>query len=196
MELVEAAKSSGFVRKEHARGLISQLKLPHFGWIISDPSQREQRLQGDVFKNLPIALIGPDGSCKSARLTAMVVNNACDLQEDRSQFVTVVPLQSFTSFSQFQDSAFETTFQKDDFLHSVVNNKVTEFLYLPAGPQLSEATVVLLNRLSTLSSEVYEASLLSGDRVASLTQNGFYLLLMRMGNYLLRPESSDVIRDA
>jgi hypothetical protein len=193
MDLVAAARSSGFIQEKHVHALLSQLKLPHFGWIIADPSNREERLQGDVFKDMPIGLIGPDGNCKKTTVTAMVVNNACDLQEERSDFVTVVPLQSFSSFSNFQDPAFDTE-QRKSFLNSVVNNRVTEIIYLPACPQLSEASVILLDRMSTLSIEVYEDALDRGNRVASLTQNGFYLLLMRIGNFLLRPESSDISR--
>ncbi len=194
MEFEEAAIASGMVRPEHVDELLRALKIRSFAWLVCDPSQQENRLQGDVMRELPVAIVAPDGQPRCKGFTAMVINNACDLQPERSEMVTVAPLQHFDKF------AASILAQKDDgrakqYLDSVRANQIDELLYFPNCPQLPAGAVVRMDRLSSMSAQVYERALGDGGRIASLTQNGFYFFLMKLTRFLCRPESADITRD-
>jgi hypothetical protein len=46
-----------------------------------------------------------------------------------------------------------------------------------------------------LSAELYELAIANKRRLASLTQNGHYFLLMKLTNFLARPESLEIVRE-
>jgi hypothetical protein len=87
MDFEQVAQESGLVQPEHVKALLLSLKTHNFSWIVCSPSQTEERLQGDLVLRMPMALIDPTGMPRSKTLTAMVINNVCDLQPGRSEFV-------------------------------------------------------------------------------------------------------------
>jgi hypothetical protein len=66
MDFEQAVLQSGVVRPEHVDALLRSLKLRDFGWLVCDPSQTEERLQGDLMREMPIAIIGIDGKGRRA----------------------------------------------------------------------------------------------------------------------------------
>lgn len=195
MDLEQAARDSGLVRPEHLRALIRSLSNRTFGWLVCDPSRRDARLQGDLVRELPVAIVAPDGAPRCKPFTAMVINNVCDLQPGRSECVTVAPVQEFERFADGVVAKVDPGKAKN-FLDNVRSNHVDEFLYIPHCPQLPKGGVVRFDRLSSMSAEVYERGLTEARRLASLTQNGFYFLLMKLTRFLARPESPEVTRES
>ena len=92
MDLERAARESGIVRPEHLDALLRSLRSTDFRWIVCNPSQTEERLQGDLVSEMPVALIDAAGMVRSRQLSVMVLNNACDLQRGRSRFITLAPV--------------------------------------------------------------------------------------------------------
>lgn len=194
MDFAEVAVSTGIVRQEHLDDLLRHLKVRTFAWLVCDPPQNEPRLQGDVLLQLPVAVVAPDGTPKCQGWTAMVMNNACDLQPNRSDMVTVAPVQSFEKYAKAIMGSLPPD-QAKNHLESVRANKVDEIFYLANCSQIPEGAVVYMNRLSSMSSQIYENALLDEERrVASLTQTGFYFLLMKLTKFLCRPESPEITR--
>ncbi len=193
MDLEETARQSGIVRREHVDDLLLSLKNRNYGWIICSPSQTQERLQGDLVQQMPVALIDPTGSVRSKDFTAMVINNACDLQPGRSEFITLAPVEDFNRFAA-------AMLNKDrerarTYLESIRANNIDEFLYIPNCSQLPNGGIVRLDLMSSLSVAVYDAAIASGRRLASLTQDGFYFMLMKLTHFLARPESPEIIRE-
>jgi hypothetical protein len=79
-------------------------------------------------------------------------------------------------------------------LESIRANRIDELFYIPPCPQLSHGGIVRFSLLSSLSAELYELAVGDRRRIASLTQNGHYFLLMKLTHFLARPESSEIVR--
>jgi len=193
MDLERAARESGIVRPEHLASLLRSLKTPDFRWLVTNPSQTEERLQGDLVSKMPIVLINAAGMVRSRELIAMVLNNACDLQYGRSKFITLAPV---TDFERFASRALMKDPERArSYLENVRANCIDELFYIPNCPQLPNGGVVRLDLMSSLSAVVYETAITGKRRFASLTQNGFYFLLMKLTHFLARPESPEIIRE-
>lgn len=121
------------------------------------------------------------------------MNNTCDLQPQRSDFVTVAPVLDFHAFSrhviQKRGEAKATNYLKD-----VMANRVFEVLWLPAFSSFLHGAVVFLDRVGAVSTAIYESALAGDRRLASFSQNGFYFLLIKLTKHLARPESDEVVR--
>lgn len=195
MELEQAARESGLVRPEHLQALLRSLTNRTFGWLVCDPSRRDERLQGNLVSGLPVAIVAPDGTPRCKPFTTMVINNVCDLQPGRSECVTVAPVQEFDRFAEGVAANGDPGRTKN-FLDDVRRNQVDGLFYIPHCPQLPKGGVVRFDRLASMSANIYEQSLADGRRLASLTQSGFYFLLMKLTRFLVRPESPDVARES
>jgi len=193
MDLERAARESGVVRPEHVAELLRSLKTRNFGWIVCSPSQTEERLQGDLVQEMPVAVIHRDGTVRSKKFIVMVINNACDLQPGRSEFVTLAPVEDFERFAVHVSNRDRE--RAKNYLESIRANHIDEFFYIPNCPQFSNGGIVRFDLLSSLSAELYELAIANKRRLASLTQNGHYFLLMRLTNFIARPESLEIIRE-
>jgi hypothetical protein len=123
----------------------------------------------------------------------MVINNVCDLQVGRSEFVTLAPVHDFKKFAESMLS--KGSEQAKTYLESVRANRIDEIIYIPNCPQLVNGGVVRLDLMSSLSAVVYENAITENRRFASLTRDGFYFLLMKITHFLARPESSEIVRE-
>src|SRR5450759_662169 len=102
MDLENAARQSGVIPPEKVAPLLSRLKdAPDYTWLLTPPNQTQTRLQGDLLSDFPLALVDSNGNPRCNRFTVLVLNNTCDLQPNRSEFVTVAPVLGFDDFSQF-----------------------------------------------------------------------------------------------
>ncbi len=194
MDLENAARQSGVIPPENVAPLLSRLsEAPDFNWLLTQPHKTQARLQGDLLDDFPLALVGPDGSPRCKRFTVLVLNNTCDLQPLRSEFVTVAPVFSFSDFSRFiREKRGEN--RAANYLADVKRNKVFELLWLPPFGPFSSGAVVYLDRIGAVASSIYESAIAASKRFASFSQSGFYFLLIKLTKHLARPESEEVLR--
>ena len=88
MDLENAARESGVIPPGYVAPLLSRLgNTSDFTWLLTQPHEIQARLQGDMLGDFPLALVGPDGNPRCKRFTVLVLNNTCDLQPNRSEFV-------------------------------------------------------------------------------------------------------------
>ena len=195
MYLDEAARHSGLFQGSSLQAFLDWLhQEPETPPLLVDPHPDEERLQGDLVDGMPFAIIDAGGAARRAVFTVAVVNNTCDLQPGRSEFITVVPVFEFSAFEGGIRRGRRNRAAAADFLHSVKQNKVYEILYLADCPGFREGAVILLERMSAVSSNLYSTALSAGRRVASFSQNGFYYFLIRLTKYFARPETEEVQR--
>lgn len=142
---------------------------------------------------MPTAFIDPNGETRSKNFTVMLINNACDLQSNRSEFITLAPIQRFDKFAG--DYQAKSAQKAKTYLETVQTNRIDELMYLPHCGYLPQGGVVRLDLLCSVSASVYERAITAGSRLASLTQTGFYFALMKLTNFLARPESPVIIRE-
>src|SRR6266850_143324 len=192
MDFEQAALGSGIIPPDKVGSLLASLKkVPDFSWVLSRPHPSELRLQGDALADFPLAIIDETGNARSTKLTVLVLNNTCDLQPNRAQFVTVAPT---FDFERFAESVIKKRgeHRAQSYLHEVRANNIYEVLWLPSFGQFKGGAVVFLERVGAVSVKLYEEALSGQRRLASFSQNGFYFLLIKLTNHIARLETDEV----
>lgn len=194
MHFEDAARESGVIPPERVASLVSCLnKAPDYSWMLTGPHPNEPRLQGDILAEIPVAIVAPSGEPKCKPLTVLALNNTCDLQRDRSEFITVAPVMDFEDFTNFIVQKRGER-RASNYLKDVRENHVFEILWLPPFGSFSSGALVFLDRIGSVAAALYDSAVAGKRRVASFSQNGFYFLLIKVTKHLARPESEQVVR--
>lgn len=117
---------------------------------------------------------------KILKAKAQLMTNSCDaVRKKNLLFSAMLPIEEYSEFD----------------LNSIKKNLIYELIYYPDN-RLTES-VVDLGIVTTISRELFEVLLKTGkvEKIASLSDIGYYLWLSKMTVYLLRPESAEVIRE-
>jgi hypothetical protein len=194
IEFEQAAKDSGVIPSAKVASLIASLKkTPDFSWVLTAPHPTETRLQGDILHDFPVAIVADDGTPRCNRVAVLVLNNTCDLQPNRAQYVTVAPTLDFKTFSDYTiKKRGESSAQ--NYIKDVRQNRVHEILWLPPMPNFREGAIVFLDRVGAVSAKLYEEAVTEKRKLASFSQNGFYFLLIKLTNHIARAETVEVVR--
>jgi hypothetical protein len=196
------------IREEHLPALANNLKrIPDFSWVIDIPNPEVDRLQGDVFSHFPTVFLDERGEARSREFTVLVLNNTCDLPDDRLDFITAAPIVDFNKYLEFErerqfrgknglgDSEKRRIEDRlQEYGRVLRNNDKTEILYLPPFSEFTHGALVLLHLVCSVSARLYQDALRQGRRVASFTQTGFYFLLIKLTTHLARAETAEVSR--
>ena len=196
------------IPEEHLPALANNLKrIPDFSWLIDIPHAAIERLQGDVLSNFPTVFLDEQGAPRSREFTVLVLNNTCDLPDDRLDFITAAPIVDFNKYLEFErerqfggKSGLEDSERRriedrlQEYGRVLRNNDKTEILYLPPFSEFTHGALVLLHLVCSVSARLYHDALRQGRRVASFTQTGFYFLLIKLTTHLARAETAEVIR--
>jgi hypothetical protein len=196
------------IPEEHLPALANNLKrIPDFSWVIDIPNSEIERLQGDVLANFPTVFLDERGEARSREFTVLVLNNTCDLPDDRLDFITAAPIVDFNKYMEFErerrsrnkDTQNDSEKRRiedglQEYGRVLRNNDKTEILYLPPFSEFTHGALVLLHLVCSVSTKLYHDALRQGRRVASFTQTGFYFLLIKLTTHLARAETSEVTR--
>jgi hypothetical protein len=196
------------IPEEHLPALANNLKrIPDFRWVIDLPNPEFERLQGDIFSNFPTVFLDEAGEARSREFTVLVLNNTCDLPDDRLDFITAAPIVDFNKYLEFErerqfrgKNALEDLEKRriedrlQEYGRVLRNNDKTEILYLPPFSEFTHGALVLLHLVCSVSARLYRDALRQSRRVASFTQTGFYFLLIKLTTHLARAETAEVIR--
>ena len=194
MDREAAARHAGIIPEGKFDAFLEYLvRYPELPKVLDVPNPNEARLQGDFLKELPCVHLNERGEPKVAVFLVAVINNTCDLEPGRSKIVNVTPVFDYRSYRDSIFSSREEASAKS-FLASVRGNKVNEILFVAECPGYPEGVVIFLDRISSISVELYEQALAGNRRIASFTQNGFYVFLLKITKFLARAETPDVAR--
>jgi hypothetical protein len=191
---VDLSRYSSIIPKEHIHSLsICFRKIPDFSWLLTSPHSELERLQGDLISSFPTAYVDSSGNARTAKFTVMILNNSCDLPDERLDFVTVAPVMDFGAYLEGEKRRRSAESLKGH-ATAIRNNDITEILYLPSIGPFRDGAIVLLHLVCSVSVTVYKNAIREGCRIASFTQNGFYFLLVKLTTHIARPESREVVR--
>jgi hypothetical protein len=194
MDAAALVKAAGIVPEGKRASFVDYLsRLPKTPGLVDRPHRTEQHLQGDILREFPFCVITGEEPPVVKPITVAVLNNTCDLQPNRSDFVNVSPVIDFAGLRE-SIQAKRSEASAKDFLRDVQNNNVAELFYVESCPTFDGAIIIMLDRISTARAEIYQKAVERDMRVASFTQNGFYLFLIKLTNFLARAETPDVAR--
>lgn len=207
-QLGDFSRYTKIIPEEHLPSLTRNLRrIPDFSWLIDLPHAEIERLQGDVLENFPTVFLDEQAVPRSRQFTVMILNNTCDLPNDRLDFVTAAPVEDFNKYLEFErerrfrdksnvegseKQRIEDSLQ--EFGRVLRNNDKTEILYLPPFSDFTHGALVLLHFVCSVSSKLYHDALRQSARVASFTQTGFYFLLIKLTTHLARAETEETVR--
>lgn len=199
---MELGRYTDIIRSEHLPALGRALsQIPDFSWLLQAPHGEVDRLQGDVLSDCPTVALDQTGQPYVRNLCVMVLNNTCDLPDDRVSTIAVAPIFDFNKFvdhTQTEWVAKSVTNINDkivNFARAIRENKKTEWLYLPPFARFSHGAIVMFDRVCSIAVKLYTDSLTSKGRLASFSQTGFYYFLMKLTYHIARPETDDVQRE-
>lgn len=158
--------------KEKAKEAIEQFKKTGETVNYLSCNPLPELSQGDILSDIPFCFFDTDGSLNRFKSKAMIVNTSCHIEN--KGVVTLVPLIELN------------TFEKN--VANVKSNTTYEVLYIP--DKKLEDYCVDFSMPTTYSSELIKGQIEKGRiaRVASLSQIGYYLLLIKLNIYLMRRE--------
>ena len=192
--LGDFSRYTSIIREEHLPALRAGFsKIPDFSWLLSEPHPEISRLQGDLVADLPAVFIDEGGMARSRKFTTMVLNNTCDLPDDRTDFITTAPVVDFQQYVEFEKKKRDEA-SLIGYAAALRRNDITELLYLPPFAQFQNGALALLHLASPISAKLYHHALNHGHRKASFTQFGFYFLLIKLTTHIARAESFEVVR--
>lgn len=133
--------------------------------------------QGDILSEVPFLFYDSDGTANRLKAKAMVINTSCHIEN--KSFLTLVPVFSLT--------------QMETCVDAVKSNKIYELMYIP-DIKLREYYIDFSMPV-TYSVKLIKEQIDKGriQRIASLSQIGYYLLLIKLNIYLMRREDPDTM---
>ncbi len=206
-ELDDFSRYTRIIPKEHIPALSRDLKkIPDFSWLLGQPHREIERLQGDLLKDFPTVVLDDDAKPRCQNFTVLILNNTCDLPDDRLDFVTAAPLVDFNKYLEFEktrrlkgQTAERDKKRIEDSIQELArvlrHNDKTEILFLPSFGEFQYGALVLLHLTCSVSVKIYRDALRAGQRLASFTQTGFYFLLIKLTTHIARAETTLVIRE-
>jgi hypothetical protein len=207
-DLPDFSKYTRIIPREHIPALTRDLKkIPDFSWLLAQPHPEIERLQGDLLKDFPTVALDDDAKPRCRDFTVLILNNTCDLPDDRLDFVTAAPVVDFNKYVEFERTrrlksitAESDKRRAEDGIQELARtlraNSKTEILFLPRFGEFEQGALVLLHLVCSVSVNVYRKALRRGRRLASFTQTGFYFLLMKLTTHIARAETTQVVRKA
>jgi hypothetical protein len=196
MKPEEQARAAPFVAEEDRELFLKQIRqINGKSPLIAGPNKTQDRLQGDVLRDFPFAVIHRDGKVLSRPQTCLALNTDCNLQPGRLDTLNFAPISSFARYAELAAAKQKDPARLAGRLESVERNEVDSLFYLPFCGGFDGPVVVHLNRISSVHPDVFEQCLAGGQRVSSLTQLGFYVLLLKVTRLFARPENEVSARE-
>lgn len=156
------------------------------GMVVAD--HEDSLLQGDVYEGVPC--VRRQGELAITPQRVMLVSNSCDATPDNPRPIpldlTVAPV---LRLSRYRDllaaSGKATDAQIADMVNSIKRQEKTHLVYLPAGGNMEEEMVALLDKVQSLPAPDFHGA--NPRRLAVLTDRGFWIFLVKLSMHFLRP---------
>jgi hypothetical protein len=154
---------------------------PDYKWLYA-PALRGVVSQGDIVVSIP-AFFFDDGKVRTsaAPCPLILLEHTCDMSIDgdkyRNNNYVIAPLFPFSVIAKsYADPS------------ALRNNSITHKIYFESIPSLDEPYIADLNMISSVSAKWFHEAIKSSaiNRVASLSDDGFYFLLAKLTVHMLR----------
>jgi hypothetical protein len=151
-------------------------------------SHEENRIlvQGDIITEIVFLNIIGNGKAIKKNLKGMIISNSCDIENDNS--IVIAPVYNFEELASVHKN-------NDSYISDLKRNNIFERFYLPEFKE-HKGFVTDFSEASSFSTDYLNESFKKSEinRIASLSQVGWYFLMNKLALYLFRPESDDVAR--
>jgi len=191
MTLEEALRETPIIRERDKASLFKCLKedFPtHIEkWLYTDGITDAAALyQGDIVLDLPVCFIDEDGDIIGGNSAVSLVSNTCDMQPGRKDYILVSPVIPIEEQRKDYESVGADI---ENHLANIRNNRIFSYFYLPPKGDFGESFIdfsqmitIHSNYLNNIKTEA------PANCKVSLSRNGFYLFLIKLGYHFARME--------
>lgn len=145
-------------------------------------------LSGLPSVNLPDPKIGP--------VPGMILSNTCDVDESNKRFhdsrlvyATIFNLDKYKNLliRKFVDSGRKSIEDIEEHINKIRNQYISHIFYLPAiGDNVKNESMVMFDTINNLSNKHIDRDDISKQRLFSLSDYGFYLLMYKLSIHFTR----------
>ena len=173
------------VKSQLKQHLLIKLEDRHSEFYVKT-THKNELFQGDIFR------VRKSTKRKLKTDLVLLVSNTCDMQPDREKNILVIPLKQLPDPSQVHPSQKS---KMSSLFDNVTKYENTIYFFLPPVPE-TESTMGLpplfgeFGDITPVSSNELNQILQvkPEDRILSLKESGFYILLIKLSVFFLRPD--------
>jgi len=136
--------------------------------------------QGDGISGLQISNF-PDSNIFTAK--CIITANTCDIDSSNKRLfdsrLTYCPLLSLEKYVANLQNKGIAKIKINDHVSAIKSQKITQILYIPSNGKLPE-TIVFLDRINNCKVSVIDKENISENRLFTLSNYGFYMLLLKL----------------
>lgn len=171
---------------DHVKEAIRQFYrkgMTHSFCAVPDVRSNTDIVQGDVLSCLRFSYYDEDANERFIKAPAMIISNSCDIENDGHILLApAIPLRDIESVDR-------------SLLETIKNNQKTNFLYIPDNGILKNY-VIDFSWISMFPKNVIVGLLnqKKSEKIITLNQLGYYMLLCKLAVHFMRPESVEVQR--
>ena len=174
--------------RENLDAVVQELQEMAAGRGMIAANHEDLLLQGDIYDGVPCVLRSGNEITVSPR-RVILISNSCDASIENPRPVpidlTVAPLLRLARYEQMLLEKGVSSQAVSDVIKAIRRQEKTNMVFIPAGANVPEDMVALLDRVQSLSVKDFLHA--DPSRLAVLTQRGFWVLLVKLSMHFLRP---------
>jgi|GEM_PF-464477 len=149
--------------------------------------EKNKLYQGDIITNISFVTFTKRKKYRKELLKGMLISNTCDIENDNQ--ILIAPVYSYTDYERIY-------LNNQSYLKNLKENEIYSEMYLPKYTTDFDMVVDFTGINSFESDFIYDNFFKKEvNKIITLSQIGYYLLLIKLGIYLFRRESVEVIRE-
>lgn len=168
------------------------------------PENIDQRMYSSFLSDSPMVYQG-DGfsgllhcelpNLRAENLDGLILSNTCDIAQENERFMASrlvhSPILKLDKYYQLLIRRFVDTGKKDlevieQHIESIRKQQISNIFYLPKGGSLSEDSIILYDRVSSLPANFIPEQEITSRRIFVLSDYGFYLFLVKLAIHFTR----------
>jgi len=147
----------------------------------------ETIFQGDGIKEM-LFINFPDTNVGKA--PGMILSNTCDIDITNERFIApniiYAPIIRLKNLINMLEEEGITKEKIEGYYNSIINQKITQFFYLPKGGSLEDDSIAMLDKICSCDSEFINRKSVKDIRLFTLSQYGLYFFLIKLSIHFTR----------
>jgi hypothetical protein len=132
---------------------------------------------------------------RADNLNGLILSNTCDIAQENERFMASrlvhSPILKLDKYYQLLIRRFVDTGKKeqeviDQHIEAIKKQQISNIFFLPKGARLSEDSIILYDRVSSLPSDFIPEQEITSRRIFVLSDYGFYLFIVKLAIHFTR----------
>ncbi len=143
--------------------------------------------QGDAMNDFPLISL-PDQRVENSAV--LILSNTCDTDPSNFRFfpsfLVYCPLIKLSKYTALLEKNNVSKDKIDNHIKDIKNQKITQIMFFPKSRYLEEDYISFFERINHISSQFVSRDSIESRRIFSLSNFGFYLLLIKLSMHFTR----------